>query len=91
MFKSSNIQVEALNITDWHVVWTSLYALEESGQNSAKHQCVKTSVYKSMQGATTVNNKASLAASYRNASSRALSKANTKRTFGKKKILLILP
>ena len=38
-----------------------------------------------MQGATTVNNKASLAASYRNTSSHGLSKANTKRTFGKKK------
>ena len=62
LFKSSNIQVEALNITDWHVVCTSLYALEECGQNCAKRQCVKTSVYKSMQSATTVNNKASLAA-----------------------------
>ena len=46
-----------------------------------------------MQGATTVNNKASLAASHGN-TSHALSKANTKRTFGKKKKkkkLLILP
>lgn len=85
LFKSSNVQVEALNITDWHVVCTSLYALEECGQHSAKRQCVKTSVYKSMQGATTVNNKASLAASHGNTSSHVLSKANTKRTFGGKK------
>ena len=75
LFKSSNVQVEALNITDWHVVCTSLYALEECGQHSAKRQCVKTSVYKSIQGATTVNNKASLAASHGNTSSHVLSKA----------------
>ena len=85
LLKRSNVQVAALNITDWRVVCTSLYALEECGQNSAfTHWCIKTSVYKSMQGATTVNNKASLAASHGN-TSHALSKANTKRTFGKKK------